>query len=137
MARKKGGATSKSSYWRGLFRANPGLLKIRDNSALRNRWEADHPGQTFDKSWNSALSNVKSLMRTKRRKGGRPKKEVTVDGGAAKLPAVTHAALERLEISIDHCLAKARELETSGLDRAVKLLRAARNEVVWKSGQQQ
>jgi len=136
MPRKKAEEPSMSSYFRDIFKAEPKLLKIRDNRALRERWESDHPGKEFTKNISQALANVKSIMRKSRKKYA-PKKAESGNGAALK-PAptlATHAALERLEVSIDHCLSTARQLDSQGLDRAIKLLRAARNEIVWKSGQ--
>src|SRR5262245_23937004 len=101
MAKKKAEAPSMSGYWRKLFRAEPLLLRLKDNSELRKRWESDHPGEEFDKRQNQALANVKSLMRKgkgKGRKGGR--KAVAVEAGAAQpvVATVPAAALERLEV---------------------------------------
>ena len=44
-------------------------------------------------------------------------------------------ALERLEAAIDDCLTAARGLDREGLGAIITLLRRARNEVVWKSGE--
>jgi hypothetical protein len=132
MAKQKSGQPSMSSYWRNLFLQNPKLVKIRSNSALREQWEKDHPGQKFDESWSQALSNVKSLMRKRRKRGGAK----AAANGAAEAPApvnVPAAALERLEEAVDRCLWTARGLDAVGLERAIKHLHAARNEIVWKS----
>lgn len=137
MAKKKGDQPSMSSYWRELFRAEPQLLKLKSNKELRTRWEKDHPGETFSERQSQALANVKSIERKRHKKGGRPKgtAAASVNGGAR--PAhVPQVALERLEIAIDHCLSTARMLDPESLEKAIKYLRAARNEVVWKSGQQ-
>jgi hypothetical protein len=124
-----------SSYWRELFRAEPHHLKLKSNKALRQRWESDHPGQKFDQSQSQALANVKSIERKRHRRGGRPKAAAVSADGGAKPAHIPQAALERLEIAIDHCLSTARTLDPTALDKAIKYLRAARNEVVWKSGQ--
>jgi hypothetical protein len=134
MPRKKVGAPSKSSYWRALYKENAHLFKKGDNTPLVSRWEADHPGQRMNASDKQAMANVKSMLKKKARKGGRPKMS---DAVAAKPvgAAATHAALERLEIAVDDCLSTARRLDPTNLERAIKHLRAARNEIVWRSGE--
>src|SRR6516164_4749602 len=135
MPRKQVEEGSMSGYWRTLFRAEPNLLKLKNNSILRDRWEHDHPGEEFDKRQSQALANVKSLMRKKKgRKGARMAEALEAGAPQPMVVAATPAALERLETSIDHVLAKARDLDPNGLEKAIKHLRAARNEVVWKSG---
>jgi hypothetical protein len=137
MAKKKGDQPSMSSYWRELFRAEPHLLKLKSNKELRERWEKDHPGLSFNERQSQALANVKSIERKRHKKGGRPKGSVAVGSanGGTKPAHVPQIALERLEVSIDHCLSTARMLDATALEKAIKYLRAARNEVVWKSGQ--
>ena len=134
MAKAKTEQPSMSSYWRNLFNQNPKLVKIRSNSALREQWERDHPSQRFDESWSQSLSNVKSMYRNKHKKGGKAK---TAMNGQVSAPVATvnvpAAALERLENAVDQCLWTAHQLDSAGLDRVIKLLRAARNEIVWKS----
>jgi hypothetical protein len=124
---------SKSSYWRNLFNQNPKLVKIRSNSALREQWEKDHPGQKFDESWSQSLSNVKSMLRNKHKKGGRPKAAANGQSQGPSAAELRQAALERLEGAVDQCLWTARQMDSTGLDRAIKHLHAARNEIVWKS----
>jgi hypothetical protein len=133
MAKAKTEQPSMSSYWRNLFNQNPKLVKIRSNSALREQWERDHPGQKFDESWSQSLSNVKSMYRNKHKKGGKAKAAVN---GQTESPVQTHvpqAALEKLENAVDQCLWSARQLDPTVLDRVIKHLHAARNEIVWKS----
>ena len=45
------------------------------------------------------------------------------------------ATLENLEELIDECLVSAKGLDREGLDSVIRLLRHARNSVVWKLGQ--
>jgi len=134
MAKVHAEQPSKSSYWRGIFDKNPKLVKQRSNSSLREQWETDHPGQKFDESWSQSLSNVKSMYRNKHKKGRKAKAAMNGQMGApvaaVNIPA---AALERLENAVDQCLWTAHQLDPAGLDRVIKLLRAARNEIVWKS----
>ena len=134
MAKQQTEQPSKSSYWKKLFNQTPKLLKIRSNSALREQWEVDHPSEKFTESWSQSLSNVKSMLRQKRRKGGRPKMQpANGEGGAPATTTIPQAALERLEVAVDSCLWNARQLDAVGLERAIKHLHAARNEIVWKS----
>src|SRR5438874_104360 len=119
MAKQKTEQPSKSSYWRNLFTQDPKLVKIRSNSKLREQWERDHPGQKFDESWSQSLSNVKSMLRNKHKKGGRPKAEAA--DGQSEGPSAAdlrQAALERLEGAVDQCLWTARQMDPAGLERA-------------------
>jgi hypothetical protein len=43
--------------------------------------------------------------------------------------------LEQLGEQIDDCLTAAKVLDREGLEHVIRLLRQARNEVVWKLGQ--
>jgi len=133
MAKQKTEQPSKSSYWRTLFNQNPRLVRIRSNSALREQWEKDHPGQRFDESWSQSLSNVKSMLRHKHKKGGRPKAATNEHVGGPTAAEIRQAEMEKLENAVDQCLWSARQLDAPGLDRAIKHLHAARNEIVWKS----
>lgn len=143
MAKRKGNGESKSGYWRKLFTETPSLLRDSNNQGLIERWEKDHPGQKFTERDRGTLANTKSLMRKKlgigrrrrRRKAAAMAGAANATTGAAVKSHATVAALERLEVSIDHCLARARELDPAGLEKAIKHLRAARNEVVWKGGE--
>jgi hypothetical protein len=135
------GETS-SGYFRRIFKENPKLLVTRSNEELMARWVADHPGhKAMPPKVQGHMSNVKSLLRKKGRKKklGRPKK-VEQDGA---VPAVTMPpkpakvapkGLEALEEMIDDCLTVAKHMDREGLDDVIRLLRNARNAVVWKMG---
>lgn len=134
------GEETVAGYFRKVFAESPGLLKGKSNDALLQRWLADHPGETeAPKSVKSGLANIKSVLRKK----GRREDRRTARREAARGPG--HEArglvpgrgnqLERLEENIDDCLTLARLLDRDGLSRVIALLRAARNEVVWKMGQ--
>jgi hypothetical protein len=135
------GETS-SGYFRRVFKENPHLLATRSNEELMSRWVADHPGHTaMPPKAQGHMSNVKSLLRRKgRKKLGRPKK-VEQDGAVQAVstpPKPTRIApkgLEALEEMIDNCLTAAKHMDREGLDDVVRLLRNARNAVVWKLGQ--
>src|SRR3954468_8763543 len=56
-------------YFRRIFKENPKLLKGRSNEEVLQRWLADHPGHTaVPGNIKAHLSNVKSTMRSKKRK---------------------------------------------------------------------
>ena len=82
------------------------------------------------------LANLKSVLRKKRRKGGRPKAEQPLAAvNAVAKPKVAPKGLEALEEQIDECLTSAKHLDREGLADVIGLLRRARNAVVWKAGQ--
>ena len=134
------GETS-SGYFRRVFKENPKLLVTRSNEELMARWVADHPGhKAMPPKVQGHMSNVKSLLRKKGRKKLRRAKKVEVDGA---LPAVSTPpkptriapkGLEALEEMIDDCLTVAKRMDREGLDDVIRLLRNARNAVVWKLG---
>jgi hypothetical protein len=134
------GETS-SGYFRRIFKENPKLLVTRSNEELMARWVADHPGhKAMPPKVQGHMSNVKSLLRKKgRKKIGRPK-TVEQDGAVQAVstpPKPTRIApkgLEALEEMIDDCLTVAKRMDREGLDDVIRLLRNARNAVVWKLG---
>jgi hypothetical protein len=138
---KKATATAEtpSGYFRRIIGEDRKLLKGRNNQVLLDRWLADHPGEKeVPKNIRAILSNVKSTMRSKRRR--RKKAEAGAANGPttqvspAMLKGKGHK-LERLEEQIDDVLGLARGMAGEELDGIIKLLRRARNEVVWKMGQ--
>ena len=136
---------SKTGYFRQLLKEKPRLLDGRSNHELIDRWRQDHPGEEFSDSVRAALQNAKSAERHIRRKKGRKKKakqaqpqETTALALASHpLPKPAKAAhkLEALEEQIDDCLSLAKHLDREGLGEVIRLLRHARNAVVWKMGQ--
>jgi hypothetical protein len=141
MARPKtndGGTVS--GYFRRIFAENPNLLKVRSNEEILNRWLTDHPDhKEVPTNVKQNLANIKSVLRSKRRRGGRKPLDGQAGGheavAAAKPARVPARGLEKLEESIDECLWLARGLDPEGLEEVVELLRRARNAVVWKMGQ--
>jgi hypothetical protein len=134
---------SVAGYFRKVFKENPAWLKERSNDKLLQKWLADHPGEkAVPATVKSNLSNIKSVLRSKKRK-----KVARV--AQADPPAATPAApqakvariptggskLEALELQIDECLIAARHLDREGLHDVIGMLRRARNAVVWKIGQ--
>jgi hypothetical protein len=131
--RRARGGESISGYFRTVFRERPDWLHSKSNDALRARWLADHPGETeVPKRVLQNLANVKSLLRKKGRKRKAAKAGLRRGEG---LPRPVSRGLEGLEEYIDECLTMARNLDREGLDDVIRMLRRARNDVVWKMGQ--
>jgi hypothetical protein len=144
MAKAKGnakadnGAETVSSYFRKVFAENPKLLKSRSNDELLQRWLADHPGEKeVPRRVRQNLANIKSVLRKKGRKRGRRQQAEQLQGGEATVAQARRSSrgLEQLEEQIDECLTAAKVLDREGLEHVIRLLRQARNEVVWKLGQ--
>jgi len=132
---------SVASYFKAIFKENPTLLDTRSNDEILLRWLKDHPGEkTVPARIKGNLSNVKSVLRKKRRKkpGRKPGVATPAVGivSAAIEPArISTKGFEKLEEQIDDCLTAARGLQNEALAGVIVLLRRARNEVVWKLGQ--
>jgi hypothetical protein len=130
---------SMSGYFRKIFKAKPKLLQTRSNQELLTQWLADHPGHTeVPENVKQALANVKSVLRHKKRaKGaavGAPAITASEEGAAPAVKLRT-SDLEALEQQIDDSLQAARRLDEVALESVIRLLRKARNEVVWKLGE--
>ena len=135
-----------AAYFRRIIRENPGLLKERSNEKLLQRWSADHAGHAeVPQKIKNNLSNIKSVLRSKKRKRVAARCGEAQPAGQLSQPGqpATHVArkptgstkLEGLEYQIDECLILAKRLDRDGLERVIGHLRLARNEVVWKLGQ--
>jgi hypothetical protein len=127
-----------SGYLRRVFKENPQLLKTRSNDEVLNRWLADHPGEKeVPRRVKQILANVKSVLRKRGRKRGRRPQAEQPRAAASAVVVVRKPSrgLEHLEEQIDDCLTAAKQLDRDGLDHVVRLLRQARNAVVWKLGQ--
>ena len=144
MAKKKsnGNANDESmqGYFRPLFEENPKLLDTRSNDEMMRRWAADHPGEEASARVKGALSNLKSVLRSKGRKGKAKKAakaqvSAPLTSNAAPRPTNIKSKLEVLEEQIDDCLTYARNLDRTELHDIINHLRRARNGVVWKMGQ--
>jgi hypothetical protein len=144
MAKAKGGegqtnnGESVSAYFRKVFQESPKLLKTRSNDEVLRRWLKDHPGETaVPPQVRNSLMNVKSLLRKRGRKRARAQEEERERATGVKAAPGTKvaSALEELEEHIDDCLTVAKMMDRDGLDHVIRLLRQARNEVVWKLGQ--
>jgi len=138
-----GGEESVAGYFRKIFKAHPRLLGERSNAVLLQQWLADHPGHTqVPDKVKSNLSNIKSVLRSKKRKKVAKRAEAPGPNGAitqALAPVARKATgsskLDELELQIDECLILARQLDREALHDVIGLLRRARNAVVWKIGQ--
>jgi hypothetical protein len=134
---RKASPGSKSAYFRKLFADRPEWLNSKSNDAIVTQWLEDHPGKEMGQKEKQSLANVKSILRRQGRKGkrGRPKGSTTTNAVKANPTRGRAENLEQLELMIDHCLATARRMESQRLEKAIRSLRAARNEVVWQMGQ--
>jgi hypothetical protein len=132
---------SQSSYFRKLFTEKPRWLNQTSNDEVVARFRTDHKlaaDADIGKSAKQTMANVKSLMRKALREGGGkvPKMNAAFALAAGPVPKSTgKPRLDHLEELIDDCMATAKELDRQGLDHIIRLLRHARNEVVWKMGQ--
>jgi hypothetical protein len=137
--RREDNGESIAGYFRKIFDENPKLLKTRSNEEVLRRWLADHPGHNeVPPRIKNGLMNVKSLLRRKGRRRGRRKMLLAQGQPGGAVPAATRRpvrGLEQLEEQIDDCLTAARTLDREGLDQVIRLLRHARNQIVWKLGQ--
>jgi hypothetical protein len=120
-------------YFRPFFKAEPALIHSTSNEKLMERWKQDHPKHTPKDVARARqnLANLKSLLRRKDREAnGKGGKSVRTRNTAT----APKSRLEILEAQIDDCLLMARNLDSALLENAIKHLRLARNEVVWKLG---
>jgi hypothetical protein len=125
-----------SGYFRKVFAKKPKLLTTRSNQEVLEQWLKDHPGHTdVPENVKQGLANVKSVLRHKKR--AKLAEPVGPLAGTAGIPVTRLRAsdLEALEERIDDCLQAARRVDEIALESVIRLLRKARNEVVWKLGE--
>jgi hypothetical protein len=136
-------------YFRRLFQENPKWLKGRSNDEVLNRWLTDHPGhKVVPGNIKAHLSNVKSTMRSKKRRRVAQRTAEPHPNGAVSQPGqATSVALavkrkptgttklDELEYQIDECLILAKHMDRDALHEVISHLRRARNAVVWMIGQ--
>jgi hypothetical protein len=134
MARTKGRRKRKggtSAYFRQIFSERPDLLHGTSNQELITRWMADHPNHKPIelRKAKANLANLKSLLRKEERegRGGKTAPQSVRTGAATR-------GLDALEEAIDDCLSYAKSIDRTQLESVIKLLRRARNAVVWKIG---
>jgi hypothetical protein len=128
-------APSLMGEFRAIFQANPKLLKRRSNKEVAQIWLNDHPQhKELPENAKSSLANVKSVLRSKRRR----RKKAEREAGQPVPVRVTKpkaANLVTLETQIDDCMIFAKTLDRVQLDSVIKHLRDARNQVVWMLGE--
>jgi hypothetical protein len=136
-------------YFRRLFKENPAWLKGRSNDEVLNRWLTDHPGhREVPGNIKAHLSNIKSTMRSKKRRRVAQRTAEAQPNGAVSQPGHTAAVtlatkrkptgttkLDELEYQIDECLILAKHMDREELHEVISHLRRARNAVVWMIGQ--
>ena len=137
---------SVSGYFRTVFADRPDWLGEKSNDAILARYREDHgmaPGAEIDKNIKANLANLKSVLRGKRKLRKRRKQAESANGTTAAVSSVRLASsprslkeLDQLEYYIDEALALAKHLDREGLDDIVRLLRAARNRVIIRIGQE-
>jgi hypothetical protein len=134
MAKKRRGTgENMSAYFRKVFAAKPQWLQQKSNDDVVARYRADHsmgPNVDVGTSVKQTMANVKSILR-KEAKG----KTKSKAGATGMAQATGKPHLETLEELIDDCLVTARGLGKEELEHVIRLLRRARNAVVWKLGQ--
>jgi hypothetical protein len=134
-----------AGYFRPILEGNHDLLRDRGNARLFEMWLRDHPDEKkVPTRVVNGLANLKSVLRKKfkikvRKKGKRAAAGEAAPAGAApvaavKLPRASRHTLEALEERIDDCMSMARAMDAEHLAPVIKMLRAARNEVVRMSG---
>lgn len=130
-----------AGYFRRVFKENPQLLVTKSNDELLTRWLTDHPGEKeVPPNVKKHMGNVKSILRHKGRKKIAKPKHVEYAGAVqavstqTKPTRIAPKGLEALEEQIDDCLTVAKHMDREGLDDVIRLLRNARNAVVWKLG---
>ena len=129
-----------AGYFRKVFGEHPEWLAGPSNADVFARWLQDHPGHAeVPEKIKQNLFNIKSILRKQGRKKPRRKKK---EGQAGEVTTITVAAprkrvhgLESLELAIDDCLTRARQMDKEGLADVIGLLRQARNAVVWMLGE--
>ena len=128
-----------AGYFRQVFTEHPEWLAGKSNADVLARWLEDHPGHPeVPEKIKQNLANIKSVLRKQgRKKRGRRKKERPAEATAATAvaPRKRVHGLESLELAIDDCLTRARQMDKEGLADVIGLLRQARNAVVWKLGE--
>jgi hypothetical protein len=134
-----GPGESTAGYFRKVFGEHPEWLAGPSNTDVFARWLQDHPGHAeVPEKIKQSLFNTKSVLRKEsRKKRGRRKKgqPAAATAATAVAPRKRVHGLESLELAIDDCLTRAREMDSEGLAEVIRSLRQARNAVVWKLGE--
>jgi hypothetical protein len=133
---------SLSSYFRKVFTEKPEWLEQKSNDVVLARFRTDHglaAGKDVGKSVKGTMANMKSLLRREIREGrnGKGPKAKAAPGAWAVKAKPSKPTLETLEEQIDDCMVAAKNLDRAALEHVIRLLRHARNAVVWKFGQKE
>ncbi len=128
---KKRKKPSVSSFFRQIYRERPELLESTSNEEVYNLFSEMTKRKITDRD-KAILSNLKSLERKKTKLGTKGRRKPAKSQNHAVKAAVGRGAshLDRLEESIDDCMAAAKGLDREGLFTVIDHLRKARNEVV-------
>jgi len=138
MAKSRASSNDEPTTVMGQFRSilleHRPLIKKRSNARLIELYLQGFPGRTeLTRKEKSALANVKSHLRRKKRRRGRKKAALLDSAALTPRPVkVKVADLESLEYDIDDCYTLARKLDPVGLANVIHLLRNARNEIILK-----
>jgi hypothetical protein len=126
---------SLSGYFKQVISENPSWLDGEGTNALiLEQFQKDRPSKAITTKIKANLANVKSLLRREKRGRGRGKASSTLAKAGVLIGFAATRSLAGLEESIDECLLLAKNLDRHGLDHVIRLLRNARNHVVWKMG---
>jgi hypothetical protein len=130
-------AENMSGYFRAFYEKNHNQIWKRSNKAVIDQWLADHPAQKqFPDNARVALQNVKGLLRSKKKKRGRPRKDAVAGAAPVAKPIKAPARLlEGLEDRLDDCLGMLRSAAGEGLNKIVSHLKAARRSVIILGGE--
>jgi len=136
MPKKRGrrdGGESVSGYFRKILVARPDLINGTTNKMLLERWLKDHPEHSeVPNNVKYNLANLKSTLRKKMRLQGLATSTASTRTSASTAP---RHKLETLEEQIDDCMSAAKNLDREGLAEVIRLLKLARNKIVWKMGE--
>jgi hypothetical protein len=137
MAKRRRGRRrgSLSGYFKTVIGENPQWLDgVGTNKLILERFQADHPSKPITGKIKANLANVKSVLRKDKRKRGGVRASPHLFAARSTPGFAGSRSLPGLEEYIDECLTLAKNLDREGLAHVIRLLRNARNEVVWKMG---
>ena len=137
MAKKRRGRKRKSlsGYFKQVINENPSWLDgAGTNALILEHFQKDHPNKAITNKIKANLANVKSVLRKGKRRRGGVRASPHLIAARATPGFATTRSLAGLEEYIDECLTLAKNLDRVGLDHVIRLLRNARNHVVWKMG---
>jgi hypothetical protein len=130
---RRSSGESVSGYFRRILERRPDLINGSTNKMLLERWLKDHP--EFSEVPNNVkfnLANLKSALRKKMRFQG---VAASKNASATSTTTAPRHKLETLEEQIDDCMSAAKSVDREGLAEVIRLLKLARNKIVWKMGE--